>query len=72
MAYAGKGEYDRAIAYYTKALQLYPGLGMADGGLAEAKEAKARLAWREKLGDPRAWCDGKALAQEAFAGDLQI
>ncbi len=72
MAYSNKGDYDRAIADYTKALELYPGLGMATGGLTEAREAKARLAGGQKRGDPRAWCDGKALADEGFAQDLQI
>jgi tetratricopeptide (TPR) repeat protein len=72
MAYAKKGDYDRAIADYTKALQLDPGFGMAEGGLTEAQEAKARLAGGQKLGDPRAWCDGKGLVQEGFAEDLQI
>jgi tetratricopeptide (TPR) repeat protein len=73
MAYAHKGDYDRAIEDYTHALQLYPGFGMAEGGLAEAKAAKARLTGGgQALGDPRAWCKGKALPQEGFAQDLQI
>lgn len=72
MAYSNKGDYEHAIADYTKALQLYPGLGMAEGGLREAQEAKVRLAGGQKLGDPRAWCDGKALVEEGFAQDLQI
>jgi tetratricopeptide (TPR) repeat protein len=72
MAYAHKGDYDRAIADYARALQLAPGFGMAEGGLAEAKAAKARLAGGQALGDPRAWCQGKALPQEGFASDLQI
>jgi tetratricopeptide (TPR) repeat protein len=72
MAYAHKGDYDRAIEDYTRALQLEPGFGMAEGGLAEAKAAKARMAGGQPLGDPRAWCKGKALPQEGFAQDLQI
>jgi tetratricopeptide (TPR) repeat protein len=72
MAYARKGDYDRAIEDFTRALQLYPGLGMAQGGLDEAKAAKAKLAGGQALGDPRAWCNGKALPQEGFAQDLQI
>jgi tetratricopeptide (TPR) repeat protein len=72
MAYARKGDYDHAIADYEHALQLYPGLGMAQGGLDEAKAAKAKLAGGQALGDPRAWCNGKALPQEGFAQDLQI
>ena len=72
MAYAHKGDYDRAIEDYTRALQLNPGFGMAEGGLAEAKEAKARRAGGQTLGDPRVWCQGKALPQEGFAQDLQI
>ncbi|MEQ1754729.1 MAG: tetratricopeptide repeat protein [Micropepsaceae bacterium] len=72
MAHANKGDYDRAIADYTRALQLYPGFGMAEGGLTAAREAKARLAGGQKPGDPRAWCDGKALVEEGFAQDLQI
>ena len=72
MAHARKGDYDRAIADYTKALALDPGFGMAEGGLTEAREAKARLAGGQKRGDPRAWCDGKALVEEGFAEDLQI
>jgi tetratricopeptide (TPR) repeat protein len=72
MAYAHKGDYDRAIADYTHALQLYPGFGMAEGGLAEAKAAKAKMSGGQALGDPRAWCSGKALPQEGFAQDLQI
>jgi tetratricopeptide (TPR) repeat protein len=72
MAYAHKGDYDRAIADYTRVLQLNPGLGMAEGGLAEAKAAKARMAGGQALGDPRVWCQGKALPQEGFAQDRQI
>jgi tetratricopeptide (TPR) repeat protein len=72
MAYAGKGDYDHAVEDYSHALRLRPGFGMAEGGLAEAKAAKARLAGGQKLGDPRAWCKGKALPQEGFAQDLQI
>ncbi|MDZ4738333.1 MAG: tetratricopeptide repeat protein [Alphaproteobacteria bacterium] len=72
MTYARKGDYDRAIADYTKALQLYPGFGMAEGGLTEARESKARLTGGQKPGDPRAWCDGKALVEEGYAQDLQI
>jgi tetratricopeptide (TPR) repeat protein len=72
MAYAHKGDYDRAIEDYTHALQLFPGFGMAQGGLAEAKEAKARITGGQALGDPRAWCNGKALPQEGFAQNLQI
>jgi tetratricopeptide (TPR) repeat protein len=72
MAYAHKGDYDRAIEDYTHALQLVPGFGMAQGGMTEAKAAKARIAGGQAPGDPRAWCQGKALPQEGFAQDLQI
>lgn len=72
MAYAGKGDYDLAIEDYSHALRLRPGLGMAEGGLTEARTAKARLAGGQTLGDPRAWCKGKSLPQEGFSQDLQI
>jgi tetratricopeptide (TPR) repeat protein len=72
MVYARKGDYDRAIEDYTRVLQLNPGFGIAVSGLAEAKAAKARRAGGQALGDPRAWCTGKALPQEGFAPDLQI
>ena len=72
MAYAKKGDYDRAIADFTRALKLRPDFGMAEGGLAEAQEAKARAAGGQSLGDPHAWCEGKALPQEGFAEELQI
>ncbi len=72
MAYSRKGDYDRAIADFTHALQIHPGFGTAEGGLQEAKEAKARLAHGQVLGDPRAWCQGKALPQEGHDLELQI
>jgi tetratricopeptide (TPR) repeat protein len=72
MAYTRKGDYDRAIADYETALQIYPGFGTAEGGLQEAKEAKARLARGQALGDPRSWCEGKALPQEGHNLELQI
>ncbi len=65
-AYSSKGDYDRAIADYTRALQIYPGYGMAQSGLENAKEANVRLAAGQKPGDPRAWCQGNALPQEAL------
>ena len=67
MAYAKKGDYDRAVADFTRALKLRP-----DFGMAEAQEAKARAAGGQSLGDPHAWCEGKALPQEGFAEELQI
>ncbi|MDE2135369.1 MAG: tetratricopeptide repeat protein [Alphaproteobacteria bacterium] len=72
MAYSQKGDYDRAIVDFTLSLQLRPGFGMAESGLRDARQAKARLAGGQKLGDPRAWCDGLALPQEGFVDDLQI
>jgi tetratricopeptide (TPR) repeat protein len=72
MAYARKGDYDRAIEDLGRALQLIPNLGMATSQLADAKEAKARLAGGQKLGDPKAWCQGKALPQEGFPQDMVI
>ena len=72
-AYSSKGDYDRAIADYTRALQIYPGWGMAQGGLENANEAKARLAAGERPGDPRAWCQGNALPQDALVpSGLQV
>ncbi len=72
MAYSQKGDYDRAIGDFTRALELLPGFGMAAGGLEKAKEAKARIAAGQAIGDPRAWCEGKSLPQEGFGQDLQI
>lgn len=72
MAYSGKGDYGRAIADYSQAVKLRPDLAMARSLLAEAEKAKAALAHGQKLGDKRAWCEGKALPQEGFAQDLQI
>jgi tetratricopeptide (TPR) repeat protein len=72
MAHAHKGDYDRAIADYARALQLFPGFGMAESGMREAQVAKASIAGGQKPGDPRAWCEGKALPQEGFARDLQV
>ena len=72
MAYSDLGHYDLAIADFTRALELYPGFGMAEGGLEEAQAAKARIAGGQKLADPHAWCEGKALPEEGFALDLQI
>jgi tetratricopeptide (TPR) repeat protein len=72
LAYSQKGDYDDAIADFGRALELRPGFGMAQSGLDQARRAKANLASGQKLGDQRAWCDGKALPQEGFAQDLQI
>lgn len=73
MAHARKGDYDRAIEDLDRALQLNPNLsGMATSELAEAKEAKARLAGGQKLGDPRAWCQGHSFPQEGFRQDRVI
>lgn len=72
MAYSQKGDYDRAIADFTLSSRLRPGFAMAESGLAEAQQAKARLSGGQTVGDPRAWCDGKSLPQEGFREDLQI
>ncbi len=73
MAYLDMGKYDRALADCSAALKR----GYTIGGLAQdcfdkADAAKKQLASGQKLGDPRAWCDGKALAQEGFREDRQI
>jgi tetratricopeptide (TPR) repeat protein len=61
MDYLRKGQYDLAIADFSRP-------GANHGMLDEAKDAKARIAAGQKLGDPRAWCDGKALPQEGGMG----
>ena len=71
--YASKGDYDRAIADCTHAQQLGQMLAGFDTlCLKNATEAKARLAAGQKLGDKRAWCQGKALIQEGWAVEMQI
>jgi tetratricopeptide (TPR) repeat protein len=73
MSYLGKGEYDRAMADCSYALKIEKiPLGMTQTCIDEAKTAKARLAAGQKLGDPRAWCEGKALPQEGTRQDRQI
>jgi len=71
--YASKGDYDRAIADCTHAQQLGGMLaGFDELCLKNAREAKTRIAAGQKLGDKRAWCEGKALVQEGWAAELQI
>lgn len=73
LAFSRKGDYDRAIADFSQAIALKPSFaGFAGSLLEEAKAAKARLAQGQKRGDPRAWCDGKALPDEGSAAELQI
>lgn len=72
-AFALKGDYDHAIADYSQAIALNSNFAGFVGSLLEqAKAAKARLAQGQQRGDPRAWCDGKALPDEGSAQELQI
>ncbi|NOT39958.1 MAG: tetratricopeptide repeat protein, partial [Alphaproteobacteria bacterium] len=72
-AYLESGAYDRALLDCTEALKRgYTIGGLAQDCLDQAGTAKQRLAGGQKLGDPRAWCDGKALAEEGFPQDRQI
>lgn len=73
MAYLESGAYDHALSDCTEALKRgYTMAGFAEDCVDKAGTAKQRLAGGQKLGDPRAWCDGKALAEEGFPQDRQI
>jgi tetratricopeptide (TPR) repeat protein len=73
MAYLESGAYDQALSDCTEALKRgYTMAGFAEDCVGKAGTAKQRLAGGQKLGDPRAWCDGKALAEEGFPQDRQI
>ena len=72
-AYLESGAYDHAVSDCAEALKRgYTMAGLAQDCLDKAGTAKERLAAGQKLGDPRAWCDGKALAEEGFPQDRQI
>ena len=73
MVYLDKGDYDRALADCSLALKRgYAIGGFANDCVTRAEAAKKQLAAGQKLGDPRAWCDAKALAQEGYKQDRQI
>ncbi len=73
MAYLESGAYDHALSDCTKAIKRdYTMGGFAEDCVDKARTAKQRLSSGQKLGDPRAWCDGKALAEEGFPQDRQI
>ncbi len=73
MVYLDKGDYERALADCALAVEHgYVRAGIAESCRDDAQAAKTQLAAGQKLGDPRAWCDGKALAQEGYKQDRQI
>ncbi len=73
LVYLDKGDYDRALADCSLALKHgYDIAGFAEDCVTRAEAAKKQIAAGQKLGDPRAWCDGNALAQEGYKQDRQI
>jgi tetratricopeptide (TPR) repeat protein len=71
IAYSAIGDYDHAIADCNLALPHDIG-GFAALCLKDAKASKAEIEAGQKPGDARAWCDGKALAQEGDKDKRQI